>query len=73
MKYYILLRGCDDKTIIPMDLSKGQIELLNEISLRSKKISRYVCMPVMYVLNREEVIDHLDEEDLEELEREWNV
>ena len=48
-KYKITLIGCDDITIIPVELTDEEHELIREISEKSKQTSTYGCMPVMVI------------------------
>lgn len=52
--YKITLIGCDDNTSINIRLNKSQIEIIKDISERTKQESTYGCMPVMYVDEIEE-------------------
>ena len=47
----VVLRGCDDKTVIDIgnNVSKEILEFLEFLSKQSKKISEYPCMPIMKI------------------------
>ena len=48
-KYKITLQGCDDVTYIPMELDEKDYELLTKLSIKSREISSYGCMPTMRI------------------------
>ena len=47
--YRIALQGCDDVTYIPMELDERDCELLTKLSIQSREISSYGCMPIMTI------------------------
>lgn len=47
--YRITLQGCDDVTYIPVKLDEKDYELLTKISIKSREISSYSCMPTMMI------------------------
>lgn len=53
-KCFIKLIGCDDSTLIDLELTNDEIKLLERIATKSYKISTYSCMPVMKVIKGEE-------------------
>lgn len=67
---YIRLQGCDDNTTFDMELSKEELEILRKVSERSKKVSRYRCMPTLSLIEGEEAKERQKEE-LEDLLDEW--
>lgn len=48
-KYKITLQGCDDSTYIPIELDEKDYELLTKLSIKSREISSYGCMPIMRI------------------------
>ena len=47
--YRITLSGCDDQTEVRMNLTKRELQLVEEISKLSIEESTYGCMPVLLV------------------------
>lgn len=70
-KCFIKLIGCDDSTLIDLELTNDEIKLLEKIATKSDKISTYSCMPVMRVIKGEEA-EKLEQELLERAIEEWN-
>lgn len=48
-KYRITLQGCDDVTYTPMELDEKNHELLTRLSVKSREISSYGCMPIVTI------------------------
>lgn len=46
-KYEITVTGCDDSTIVYMELSAQEYELINHLADLISTRSAYSCMPVM--------------------------
>lgn len=49
MIYEITLRGCDDRTIFTIELTKQEKTLVDRISELSILTSDYQCMPKLYI------------------------
>ena len=47
--YAISVDGCDDSTIIKLDLSKPQYAILKKVADEITQTSTYVCMPKMKI------------------------
>ena len=48
-KYEITVTGCDDETIVYMELSAQEYELINHLADLIRTRSEYSCMPVMEI------------------------
>lgn len=70
-KCFVRLQGCDDSTLIDLELANDEIKLLEKIAIKSYEISTYACMPVMEVIKGEEA-EKLEQELLEKAIEEWN-
>lgn len=46
-KYEITVTGCDDETVVYMELSAQEYELINRLADLISTRSAYSCMPVM--------------------------
>lgn len=51
---FIKLSGCDDSTLIEMQLNNVEINFLEKIAEKSKENSNYCCMPTMRIIKGEE-------------------
>lgn len=69
-KCFINIAGCDDNTLIDIELTKDEIKLLELIAEKSMKISTYSCMPVLRVITGEDAKD-LENDILESLADDW--
>lgn len=47
--YNIILKGCDDDTVIPIELTEEEFELIKKIGKLSQSISEYSCMPILLI------------------------
>lgn len=47
--YNIILNGCDADTIIPIELTEEEFELIKKIGKLSQSISDYSCMPILLI------------------------
>lgn len=52
--YIITLEGCDDETVFKMELTEGEVILLEKVAAKANETSTYGCMPRMYVEESEE-------------------
>ena len=52
--YTITLEGCDDETVFKMDLTEGEVILLEKVAAKANETSTYGCMPKMYVEESED-------------------
>ena len=52
--YVITLEGCDDETVFKMDLTEGEVILLEKVAAKANETSTYGCMPRMYVVEESE-------------------
>lgn len=48
-RYEIELRGCDDSTFFQIGLTDKEHTLLKRISDKSKQLSKYDCMPQLFI------------------------
>ena len=48
-KYEITVTGCDDETIVYMELSAQEYELINHLADMISTRSAYSCMPVIEI------------------------
>lgn len=63
-KHVIELIGCDDETLIVMDLNNEQKKFLAHLSMLSSEKSRYSCQPVLKIREYDpEGEDYLEEND----------
>jgi len=63
-KCFINISGCDDRTLVDIELTKDEIRLLESIAEKSKQISTYSCMPTLKVIKGQEAVE-LEKEMLE--------
>jgi len=49
MKHTIGIYGCDDCTCFVIDCTDEQLEVLLEVSKKSKEVSTYGCMPTIEI------------------------
>jgi len=47
--YNIILEGCDADTVIPIELTEEEFELIKKIGKLSQSISEYSCMPILLI------------------------
>lgn len=47
--YNIILEGCDADTVIPIELTEEEFELIKKIGKLSQSISEYPCMPILLI------------------------
>lgn len=48
-KYRISVHGCDDTTIIEMELTEQEFKLIRTVAIEVTKASTYICMPTMVI------------------------
>ena len=53
-KYYIELRGCDDITPFIMELDEKEANLLRDVARKSREVSTYSCMPIIFIKSLDE-------------------
>jgi hypothetical protein len=51
--YTVVLRGCDDTTVMKFDLREDEVALLKRIAASSEQTSTYGCMPRLEVFEGE--------------------
>lgn len=48
-KYEVTVTGCDDQTVVTMDLTAQEHELIDHLAFLIRTRSAYSCMPVMEI------------------------
>ena len=51
MKYQISVDGCDDSTVVEIELTKEEKEFMDKFIKLVNKTSTYGCMPTMSIKN----------------------
>ena len=50
--YKINIIGCDDETVIFMDMTESEYEFLSKVvAAKSKEVSTFQCMPIIEISN----------------------
>lgn len=47
MKFIISLCGCDDESVVIMDVSAEELEFLQNLKEKIDEVSTYSCMPIL--------------------------
>ena len=47
----IKLAGCDDSTVVTLEVDIKELAILNRVAKLSQEISEYNCMPTMEIFN----------------------
>jgi hypothetical protein len=57
-RYIIQVLGCDDRTVIEMDLDDAQAAFVGEICKQVTAASTYGCMPTMEIMDAKRMCKH---------------
>jgi hypothetical protein len=55
--FEIVLSGCDDSTVVEMDLTHDEWAVLDRFAHRTRETSQYGCQPRMSVTRKDEGSD----------------
>ena len=47
MKMRIILMGCDDESVVIMDVSAEELEFLQKLKEKVDEVATYCCMPIL--------------------------
>lgn len=50
-RWYVRLVGCDDETLIPLDVTPEEVAFLRRLGEASVAASEYRCQPRLYLLD----------------------